>query len=258
MHSIHCSFSIKILIRFILLGLLYFPILSFGQNQPYLEGLPSRNDIINKIKGNNPIAALQIMCDVIIFHQLEEEPKNERTAKENSLLAEYNSWGKLIDEYSNNIEPLETPEKRREFQVYSHNLITDELRKNLANNLFSNEAKTQYEEVSKLRNEERLLLHQAKVADREEKKGLENHKTSAIISIIFGIAFLVGWVKLRLGIGKRQFNRRNQHGVEEFDSHGDLVKKRLAEESVGWLSFFVLIIGLGLIVYGVYLISLMN
>lgn len=240
---------------------------SFGQKQSYLEGLPSRNDIITKIKGNSPketygkrIAALKIMCDMIILHEFEEEPKNERTVKENELLKEYNSWGILIDEYSSKVENLETSEQKREFRAYIHNLKNDELRKELVNNLFSNDARTQYEKVKKLRKKEALHIQQAIAVENERKKAIENqkiiNKIGATISIIFGVALLILPIKLLLWIGKRKFNRLNQHGVEEFKDYSDFVKTRLIEESVGWLYFFALVIGIGLIIYGGYLFSL--
>lgn len=251
-----------------LLCFLYLTNQALGQSQSYLDGLPTRNDIISKIKGANPketygkqIAALKFMCDIISDHKLEKEPKLERTAKETSLYNEYNSWGRLIDEYSKNVESLEG-NKRNEFQVYSHNLNNEELKTYVVNNLFNSEARNRYEEVKRLRTEEAVIISENNAHDRIEKENLEkqrsSNKTNAIISIIAGIAFLVGWVMLRLWIGRRQFNRRNEHGVEQFKTHGDLVKKSLTEESIGWLSFFALVIGLGLIIYGVYLISLLN
>ncbi len=241
---------------------------SIGQSQPYLDGLPTRNDIISKVSGNTPretygkqIAALKFMCDIIGEHKLEIEPKLELTAKETALLKEYNSWGKLIDEYSKNAEPLEGT-KRREFEVYSHNLNNDELKNYVVTNLFNSEARERYMEVKKLRNEDAIEISKINSQERKEKERLNeqrsSHKTNAVISFIVGVIFLILWIRLRLWIGKRQFNRRNEHGVEEFKTHGDLVKKRLSEESVGWLSFFALVIGLGLIIYGVYLISLLN
>jgi hypothetical protein len=239
----------KKIVFFSLLFFLYLINQSLGQSQSYLDGLPSKNDIISKIKGHNPketygkqIAALGIMYDFIIFHKLEEKTKFGFSAKENALLKDYN-WKDLIDKYSK-IGLLETPEKRKEFQIYSRNLVSDELEVELVNNFFSIEAKNQYEKTNKPR--------------IEERKKRSDNKTKAIITLSAGIAFLIGWVSIRLWKRKPQFNRRNEHAVEESNTHGDFGEKRLAKESVGSVSLFVLIIGIGLIIYGVYLFSLLN
>jgi hypothetical protein len=236
-------------ILFSLVFFLYLTNQSMGQSQSYLDGLPSKNDIISKIKGHNPketygkqIAALVIMYDFIIFHKLEEKTKFGHSAKEIVLLKDYN-WKDLIDKY-NKIGLLETPEKRKEFQIYSRHFVSDELEVELVNNFFSTDAKNQYEKTNKPR--------------IDERKKRSNNKTKAIITLIAGIAFLIGWVSIRLWKKKPQLNRRNEHDVEKSNTDGDFGKKYLPKGSVGWVSLFVLIIGIGLIIYGAYLLSLLN
>jgi hypothetical protein len=235
---------------FLLLCFFYLNNQSLGQSQSYLDGLPSKNDIISKIKGHNAketygkqIAALEIMYDIIIFYKLEERTKLNHTDREIALLKDYN-WKDLIDKYSTNVEPLETPEKKKAFQIYSRNLMSDKLEAELVNNLFSSDAKNQYEKANKPR--------------IDERKRRDSNKTKAIISLIAGIAFLFGWVSLRLWIRKRQLNRLNEHSVKEVNTHNDLGKKNLTKEPLGWISFFVLVIGIALIIYGAYLFSLLN
>jgi hypothetical protein len=242
--------SIKRFVFFSFLSGFYLTNHSLGQNQSYLDGLPSKSDIVSKIKGHNTketyakqIAALEIMYEFIIFHKLEEKTKFGFTVKENALLKDYN-WKDLIDKYSKIVGPQETPEKRREFQIYTHNFVSDELEVELVNNFFSVEAKNQYEKTNKIR--------------IEERKKRSNNKTKAIIILVAGIAFLIGWASLKIWKRKPQFNGRKENDVEKLNTYTDLGEKRIAKESIGWVSLFVLIIGIGLIIYGLYLLSLLN
>jgi hypothetical protein len=63
------------------------------------------------------------------------------------------------------------------------------------------------------------------------------------MKIILAILFLAGGIFLRFQINKRQFNRRNAAGVEEFKSYGNAYGTQLIEKIGRYAGFFMIIIG---------------
>jgi hypothetical protein len=64
------------------------------------------------------------------------------------------------------------------------------------------------------------------------------------MTIVWGILFLVGGFFLRFQINKRQFNRRNAAGVEEFKSYGNAYTIQIMEKIGRWVGLFLIVIGL--------------
>ncbi|TDO19386.1 molybdenum ABC transporter permease [Pedobacter duraquae] len=62
--------------------------------------------------------------------------------------------------------------------------------------------------------------------------------------IILGILFIIGGFLLRFQINKRQFNRRNSAGVEEFKSYGNAYTVQILEKIGRIVGLFLIIIGI--------------
>jgi hypothetical protein len=58
------------------------------------------------------------------------------------------------------------------------------------------------------------------------------------------ILFIAGGFFLRFQINKRQFNRRNAAGVEEFKSYGNPYTVQILEKIGRYVGFFLIIIGI--------------
>jgi hypothetical protein len=54
------------------------------------------------------------------------------------------------------------------------------------------------------------------------------------MNIFWALVFLVGGFVLRFQINKRQFNRRNAAGVEEFNSYGNAYTTQMLEKIGRW------------------------
>jgi hypothetical protein len=61
--------------------------------------------------------------------------------------------------------------------------------------------------------------------------------------LVLAIIFLIGGVVLRFQINKRQFNRRNAAGVEEFKSYGRAYTTQMAEKLGRLLSLVLIVVG---------------
>jgi len=61
--------------------------------------------------------------------------------------------------------------------------------------------------------------------------------------LVLAIIFLIGGVVLRFQINKRQFNRRNAAGVEEFKSYGRAYTTQMAEKLGRLLSLLLIVVG---------------
>jgi uncharacterized membrane protein YidH (DUF202 family) len=64
------------------------------------------------------------------------------------------------------------------------------------------------------------------------------------MSILWAIIFIVGGFYLRFQINKRQFDRRNMAGVEEFKSYGNAYTTRMIEKVGRYVGVFLIIIGI--------------
>jgi len=64
------------------------------------------------------------------------------------------------------------------------------------------------------------------------------------MNIIWAIIFIVGGFYLRFQINKRQFNRRNMAGVEEFKSYGNAYTTQMIEKVGRFVGAFLIIIGI--------------
>jgi len=64
------------------------------------------------------------------------------------------------------------------------------------------------------------------------------------MNIILAILFIAGGFYLRFQINKRQFNRRNLAGVEEFKSYGNAYATQLIEKVGRYVGAFLIIIGI--------------
>jgi hypothetical protein len=64
------------------------------------------------------------------------------------------------------------------------------------------------------------------------------------MTLVWAILFLVGGFVLRFQINKRQFNRRNAAGVEEFKSYGSAFSTQILEKIGRWVGLFLIIIGI--------------
>ena len=64
------------------------------------------------------------------------------------------------------------------------------------------------------------------------------------MSLIFAILFIAAGIYLRFQINKRQFNRRNMAGVEEFKSYGSAYTTQMMEKVGRYAGFFLIIIGI--------------
>ena len=64
------------------------------------------------------------------------------------------------------------------------------------------------------------------------------------MNIVWAILFIVGGFVLRFQINKRQFNRRNAAGVEEFKSYGNAYGTQILEKIGRWVGVFLIIIGI--------------
>lgn len=62
--------------------------------------------------------------------------------------------------------------------------------------------------------------------------------------IILAILFIAGGFYLRFQINKRQFNRRNIAGVEEFKSYGNAYTTQMIEKLGRYVGVFLIIIGI--------------
>jgi hypothetical protein len=66
--------------------------------------------------------------------------------------------------------------------------------------------------------------------------------------IILGILFIIGGFLLRFQINKRQFNRRNSAGVEEFKSYGNAYTIKIMEKVGRLAGFFFIIVGIFMVI----------
>ena len=64
------------------------------------------------------------------------------------------------------------------------------------------------------------------------------------MNLIWAIVFIAGGFILRFQINKRQFNRRNMAGVEEFKSYGNAYATQMIEKVGRYVGFFLIIIGI--------------
>jgi hypothetical protein len=64
------------------------------------------------------------------------------------------------------------------------------------------------------------------------------------MNIIWAIIFIAGGFFLRFQINKRQFNRRNMAGVEEFKSYGNAYTTQMLEKVGRFAGTFFIIIGI--------------
>ncbi|MFD1258750.1 molybdenum ABC transporter permease [Mucilaginibacter terrae] len=64
------------------------------------------------------------------------------------------------------------------------------------------------------------------------------------MTLVWAILFLVGGFVLRFQINKRQFNRRNAAGVEEFKSYGNAYGIQIMEKIGRWVGLFLIITGI--------------
>jgi hypothetical protein len=62
--------------------------------------------------------------------------------------------------------------------------------------------------------------------------------------IFLAILFIIGGFLLRFQINKRQFNRRNAAGVEEFKSYGNAYSIKILEKIGRYAGLFLMIIGI--------------
>jgi len=58
------------------------------------------------------------------------------------------------------------------------------------------------------------------------------------MNLIWAILFIAGGFALRFQINKRQFNRRNAAGVEEFQSYGSAYTTQMLEKVGRWVGLF--------------------
>ncbi|RYY24523.1 MAG: hypothetical protein EOP41_05835 [Sphingobacteriaceae bacterium] len=63
------------------------------------------------------------------------------------------------------------------------------------------------------------------------------------MNLIWALVFLAGGFFLRFQINKRQFNRRNVAGVEEFTSYGKAYTTQMAEKIGRLVGIFLIVIG---------------
>jgi hypothetical protein len=64
------------------------------------------------------------------------------------------------------------------------------------------------------------------------------------MNLIWAIVFIAGGFILRFQINKRQFNRRNMAGVEEFKSYGNAYATQMIEKVGRYFGFFLIVIGI--------------
>ena len=64
------------------------------------------------------------------------------------------------------------------------------------------------------------------------------------MNLIWAILFIAGGFALRFQINKRQFNRRNAAGVEEFQSYGSAYTTQMLEKVGRWVGLFLIIMGI--------------
>lgn len=226
---------------------LYF-ISLFAKSQPHLDGMPSPEEIVAKIKGATPretyakqIAALHILWDMIRLSEMDKHHRQD-TPKETDLLNSYNLWqGKLRNEYSANYEDLSDTAANLPFKRYIYQLQTDELKNYIIENFFSNAAKKRYYEISAYnkqiqkkadKKEAELIIEQnQRIAESAKEEDRNMIKTVKRVSGM-GLIVIPGLIYI-FWAGRRRFNRTNKYGVEEFKSWGDMTSNRLLEELTG-------------------------
>ncbi|CAM3691262.1 hypothetical protein MUGA111182_03385 [Mucilaginibacter galii] len=64
------------------------------------------------------------------------------------------------------------------------------------------------------------------------------------MNLIWAILFIAGGFILRFQINKRQFNRRNMAGVEEFKSYGNAYATQMIEKVGRYVGFFLIVFGI--------------
>gem|GEM_PF-2325392 len=64
------------------------------------------------------------------------------------------------------------------------------------------------------------------------------------MTLFLGILFIVIALLIRYGLGKRNFNRRNALGVQQFRSYGQSVFTRLGENLLLFIVYVLFIVGL--------------
>ncbi|RAJ28104.1 molybdenum ABC transporter permease [Pedobacter cryoconitis] len=69
-------------------------------------------------------------------------------------------------------------------------------------------------------------------------------KKQSNMNLIWAIIFIAGGFFLRFQINKRQFNRRNMAGVEEFKSYGNAYTIQMLEKVGRFVGAFLIIIGI--------------
>lgn len=63
------------------------------------------------------------------------------------------------------------------------------------------------------------------------------------MNLIWALVFLAAGFFLRFQINKRQFNRRNVAGIEEFKSYGSAYTTQMAEKVGRLVGIFLMVIG---------------
>ena len=64
------------------------------------------------------------------------------------------------------------------------------------------------------------------------------------MNVIWAILFIAAGIYLRFQINKRQFNRRNAAGIEEFQSYGNAYTTQMLEKVGRFVGIFLIIIGI--------------
>ena len=72
------------------------------------------------------------------------------------------------------------------------------------------------------------------------------------MSIFFGICLLGVAYWMQFSRKKKQFNRRNSSGVEEFKSYEDSLVTGALDKLVGFTGAILFLLGLGLVAYGIW------
>lgn len=236
----------------ILIFILFF-ISPFAKSQPHLEGMPSPEDVVAKIKGVTPretyakqIAALRILWSMIRLHEMDKYHQKD-TPKETMLLKNYSLWQKkLRDEYSATYENLGDSAADASFRIYCSQLRTNELRNYIIENLFNNAAKERYYEIaankpSAIIQDPPPIINPEVVIEAERERIKTLKRVAGMSLMMIPSLIYIFWA------GRRRFNRTNKYGVEEFKSWGDMTFKRLLEEFAG--------IGVGILVLaGIWLL----
>lgn len=195
------------------------------------------------------IAALSRLITVIALQQKGGEFIGKPTADEQALKA---SYYRAIDAIKSDQNFSEAKQRRLHVYVQDQGLEGDKkIEKEVLERYFSPAWQAKYLGITANLAQERTILtaKEARATASREAQWRDAHPSVDIPLILLGVIIAAVGFSGLLWCDKRNFNRTNKYGVQEFKSYGSAFISNGVESFVQNISYLALFAGLGAVVY---------